>query len=274
MEKVNLRSILFIFYTLILAVVLTVYVGDRVYLLNSYMLPILFGSYYFDIFGGIGIAILSSVLSVFFVKMSGTALNDTFIIVQIVMFGIVGAVSGIFQRGNNKLHDYLFNVSLTDRLTGLYNYDYFVKRMAEEISRSERYKHPVGLIMIDIDRFKNFNDSYGHQRGNQVLVTAASIFRENIRQSDVAFRYGGEEFAIILPETCDDAEKVAEKLRKAIEAEVFPGNLHVTISAGVSSHRLTKKMKMGLVEQADKALYTAKESGRNRVCVYHERDDQ
>jgi diguanylate cyclase (GGDEF)-like protein len=267
-KKINFRSILFIFYALVLAILLTAYIQDRIYLLNFYILPILFGAYYFHIIGGIGMAVLSSGLSVFFMKMSGNPIGDTPMVVQVVVFMIVGSISGVFQRENNKLHDYLFRASLTDRLTGLYNFGYFTKRMAEEISRADRYKHSIGLIMIDIDYFKKFNDTYGHPRGNQVLITAASIFRQNIRQSDVAFRYGGEEFAIMLPETSEDTEKVAEKLRKAIEGEIFPGNLKVTISAGVSYYRPNTKMKIGLIDQADNALYKAKDSGRNRVCVY------
>lgn len=273
MKKINFRSILFIFYALALAILFTAYIQDNVYLLNSYILPILFGAYYFNIFGGLGMAILSTGLSIFFMKMAGNPIGDTPIIFQIVVFMIVGAVSGIFQKENNKLHDYLFRASLTDRLTGLYNFGYFTKRMAEEISRADRYKHAVGLVMIDIDYFKKFNDTYGHQRGNQVLITVASIFRQNIRQSDVAFRYGGEEFTIILPETSEDTEKVAEKLRKAVEQEKLPGDLNVTISSGVSYYKPNTKMKLGLIEQADKALYTAKESGRNKVCVYAEKEN-
>lgn len=261
MKRLTLRAIIFCSYTLILAILVTAYMGDNTYLLNFYILPILFGAYYFDIYGGIGFVLASTVLSLFFMHKAGKPLADTPMFTQIVIFSIVGIVAGIFQRENNRLNSYLLQASLTDKLTNLYNYGYFTKRIQEEVSRADRYKHPVALVMIDIDHFKQYNDTYGHQKGNQVLVKLAQTITANIRQSDIAFRYGGEEFCIILPETGEDAQEFAERLRlKVLE------NIKLTISAGVAYHPY--KTDIGLVERADTALYEAKGSGRNKVCVY------
>jgi len=261
MKKITLRSIIFCAYTLILAILVTAYMGDSTYLLNFYILPILFGAYYFDIYGGIGFTLVSTVLSLFFMHKAGKPITDTPMYAQIVIFSIVGIVAGIFQKENNRLNNYLLQASLTDKLTNLYNYGYFTKRIREEISRADRYKHPVALVMIDIDHFKQYNDTYGHQKGNQLLVKLAQNIIVSIRQSDIAFRYGGEEFCIILPETGGGAQELAERLRQKV-----PENIELTISAGVAYHPY--KTDIGLVERADSALYEAKGSGRNKVCVY------
>lgn len=269
MKQITIRAIIFCSYTLIFAILVTAYMGENTYLLNFYILPILFGAYYFDIYGGIGFVFVSTLLSLFFMHRAGKPLTDTPMITQIVIFSIVGIVAGIFQKENNRLNNYLLRASLTDKLTNLYNYGYFTKRVAEEISRADRYKHRVGLIMIDIDHFKQFNDTYGHQKGNLVLIRLSQIITENIRQSDVAFRYGGEEFCIILPETGEDAKELAERLHRKVLEDGWPGDVKITISAGVSYHPYKPLGRdIGLVERADKALYEAKGSGRNRVCVY------
>lgn len=266
-KKISIRSIVFTSYTMILAILVTAYMGDNTYLLNFYILPILFGAYYFDIYGGIGFVLISTGLSLFFMHKTGKPIGDTPMVTQIVIFSVVGIVAGIFQRENNRLNNYLLMASLTDKLTNLYNYGYFTKRITEEISRADRYKHPVSLIMADIDHFKQYNDTHGHQKGNQVLVKLAQIIMENKRLADIAFRYGGEEFCIILPETGEDAQELAERLRQKVEKEEFPGNAKITISAGVSYYPYKDKS-IGLVEGADMALYEAKGKGRNRVCVY------
>lgn len=269
MKRINLRAILFCSYTLILAILVTAYMGENTYLLNFYILPILFGAYYFDIHGGIGFVFVSTALSIFFMHKAGKPITDTPMITQIVIFSIVGIVAGIFQKENNRLNNYLLKASLTDKLTNLYNYGYFTKRITEEIARADRYKHPVALIMIDIDHFKQYNDTYGHQKGNQVLFRLSQIIAESARQSDIAFRYGGEEFCIILPETGEEAQKLAERLRQKVLGCDWPSNVKITISAGVSYHPYrSSERDIGLVERADRALYEAKGSGRNRACLY------
>ncbi|MFH1199310.1 MAG: sensor domain-containing diguanylate cyclase [Candidatus Omnitrophota bacterium] len=165
----------------------------------------------------------------------------------------------------------LYHLAITDGMTQLRIHRYFQQRLEEEIIRASKFNHKLSLIMSDIDHFKTFNDTYGHQEGDIVLIETAKIFRMNVREVDIAARYGGEEFAIILPETgAEEAAKIAEDLRKKVEAHEYPskqGKLKVNVSLGVSTYPDNAKEKDHLIEAADKALYKAKESGRNRVVV-------
>jgi len=163
----------------------------------------------------------------------------------------------------------LYHLAITDGLTQLRIHRYFQQRLDEELIRAKQFSHPISLIMSDIDHFKSFNDTYGHQQGDIVLIETAKIFRLSVREVDIPARYGGEEFAIILPETdIKQAKEIAENLRKRIEAHEYPakeGKLKVTISLGVSTYPAHAAEKELLIKAADQALYKAKESGRNRV---------
>lgn len=161
------------------------------------------------------------------------------------------------------------HMAYVDGLTGVFNRRYFEIRVAEEIERAKRYTGAMSLIMVDIDHFKRLNDEFGHLMGDDVLRQISTIFTQNLRKVDVACRYGGEEFAIIVPETTgEDAYYVAEKLRKAIQAAVFPGVPRpVTISAGVASYPANGEARDELIKAADEALYQAKQSGRNTVVA-------
>jgi diguanylate cyclase (GGDEF)-like protein len=167
----------------------------------------------------------------------------------------------------------LYLMATLDRMTRLYIHHYFQERLADEMRRSSRMNTPLCLIMSDIDHFKKFNDTYGHQQGDIVLKETAKIFKANIRTIDIPARYGGEEFAIILPETkLEDGILVATRIRKAIENHEFPGQanpLHVTMSLGVTQYDpLKDKAKKDLIEKADSSLYKAKERGRNKVVAH------
>lgn len=170
----------------------------------------------------------------------------------------------------------LFEMAIIDRMTRLYNHQYFKNRLYEEVERSKRYKNNLSLMFFDIDHFKSFNDTYGHQQGDIVLKDVARIIRESVRKSDVPARYGGEEFAVILPEThIDDALIVGEKIRKRIEKFPFPGQaepLHVTISCGLCQYPYEKDdfTPTDFVESADQALYFSKRNGRNQVTIFSE----
>jgi diguanylate cyclase (GGDEF)-like protein len=161
------------------------------------------------------------------------------------------------------------HMAYVDGLTGAFNRRYFEIRILEEIERAHRYSGAMSLIMIDIDHFKKLNDEFGHLMGDDVLRQISSVFIQNLRKVDVACRYGGEEFAIIVPETTgEDAYYVADKLRKTIQATVFPGVPRaVTITAGVASYPSNGQTRDALVKAADEALYTAKQSGRNTVVA-------
>jgi len=178
-----------------------------------------------------------------------------------------------FQRKvYNRIIAQLKETSVTDGLTGLYNHKSFLERLAVEFNRAERYGHNLSLMMIDVDTFKEINDTYGHVTGDAVLKAIAATIKGNIRQSDLAARYGGDEFALILPETnLEKAFHVGEKLRRRVETnpiELKPDILiKVTLSIGVGSFSPDMGDPLALVKKADEALYLAKEAGRNKTMA-------
>lgn len=166
--------------------------------------------------------------------------------------------------------------AITDSLTELYNHGYFHEFLEREINRCRRYQHHLSMIMADIDFFKNYNDLYGHPKGDLVLKSVAEILKKFTRSTDLAARYGGEEFALVLPETeLPGALIVAEKIRDSVEKHKIEGqetqpNKNLTISLGVSSipaRDMTTTLSQ-LVDRADQALYEAKKKGRNQVASF------
>ena len=153
----------------------------------------------------------------------------------------------------------------TDGLTGLYKHVFLMKTLAKETASASRYGHPLSVILLDIDHFKKFNDTYGHQTGDAVLKSVSDILRQSLRQTDTAGRYGGEEFLLILPNT-DHAGtmELAERIRHLMETTPHTSaGLKVTISAGVASRDDQKPNE--LIQQADARMYEAKRNGRNQV---------
>ncbi|HXE95143.1 MAG TPA: diguanylate cyclase [Dongiaceae bacterium] len=160
-------------------------------------------------------------------------------------------------------------LSVTDGLTGLYNSRHFYTRAHEEIERCNRYGSELSLILLDVDNFKRYNDTYGHLEGDHVLAGLAEVIRREIRGSDSAYRYGGEEFIVMFPETEPaEARIVAERLRHSFEDTVFsplPGEeARTSISIGGGSYRPEEGLR-AFVKRVDEAMYRAKECGRNRV---------
>jgi diguanylate cyclase (GGDEF)-like protein len=163
--------------------------------------------------------------------------------------------------------------AITDRLTRLYNYDFFRERLALELDRAAATGDGVALVMFDIDHFKHFNDTHGHEEGNRVLTEIAELLRGTGRRGDILVRYGGEEFAALLyGATAEDATRFAETVRKGVEGGTFAGcetqpGGRLTISAGVAVAAGGPGADETLIRAADRALYQAKEAGRNRVVV-------
>lgn len=165
----------------------------------------------------------------------------------------------------------LENLSTRDGLTGLFNRRHFSATLDHAFSHSSRYLRPLSMAIIDVDRFKDINDTFGHQAGDAVLAEVAKRFAQSVRASDYLARYGGEEFVVLLPEAhLDDAMKFAEKLRQAVAAAPAPiaggAELPVTVSVGTASlahSQFTSAAEM--IAAADAALYRAKRNGRNRV---------
>ena len=159
-------------------------------------------------------------------------------------------------------------LAITDKLTKLYNRHKFYEIATHEIERSKRYKRPLSLIIFDIDHFKKINDTYGHDVGDYVLQELAKLIKKHIRKQDFAFRWGGEEFIILLPETdAQGAMKLAEKLRRIIESHTFKKVGQVTISLGVTEYSSSDKDIDEVVKRADNALYLSKKNGRNRATL-------
>jgi len=160
-------------------------------------------------------------------------------------------------------------LSITDDLTQLYNSRYFYKKLKEEINRLIRYKHPLSLLLIDIDDFKKINDRYGHLKGDKVLKMVGTIIQDCLRRTDSAYRYGGEEFTVILPGTgIEAAMNVAERIRKRFETQDFSlitnETLNISVSLGASQFKPEEEMEV-FVKRTDDALYVAKQKGKNRV---------
>ena len=170
-----------------------------------------------------------------------------------------------------RVNEQLQEIAVRDGLTGLFNHRYFQEILTKEVARSERHGHPLSLLFLDVDDFKRYNDTHGHQLGDTLLKRLSHIIMGAMREGDVVARYGGEEFVIILPETDKAfAWKVAEKLRKLVEEHPFKGQNtqpggKVTISLGVSTWDEDGKTAAAMIQVADQALYSAKGEGKN--CV-------
>ncbi len=171
-----------------------------------------------------------------------------------------------FQKGQlEKANEELAALATTDGLTGLLNHRTFQERLTIEVSRAARYKSPLSLVLLDVDAFKQYNDTFGHPAGDAVLRQTASILKTLSRTTDLVARYGGEEFVLILPQTdAHGAMVFAERLREAIERQPWPLRA-VTASFGVATLAAGAPSGADMIARADKALYQSKAAGRNRV---------
>lgn len=171
----------------------------------------------------------------------------------------------------SRLYDEIKELSIRDPLSNIYNRRYFIERLSEEISRSDRYSRTFSLLILDIDDFKDINDTYGHLTGDKVLQSLISVVKKAIRDVDILARYGGDEFVIIMPEVDPfNAFRIAERVRRSVENKRFDylNGKSVTLSFGVASYPDHGDSEKTLIYSADLAMYKSKERGKNRVTIF------
>jgi len=177
---------------------------------------------------------------------------------------------------NAMLHEEINKASITDTLTRLYNRRYFNKRAQEEFAKARRMGFPVSIMISDLDNFKNYVDTYGHPLGDIILAEVASVVSGTMRESDMVCRFGGDEFAYLLPFTSSvEARALGERIRKGVSQYVFLKNdiekaVHITLSIGIASFPEHGQKEDEVVGKADHALFTSKNNGKNRISIYEE----
>lgn len=206
------------------------------------------------------------------ITLIATAIASTLgLILFIIFFRLVGGIESELSKHQRTLR----KIATNDGLTGIYNRRSFDMIIAKEFDRASRYERELSLLIVDIDHFKQVNDTYGHVAGDDVLKALANRLSKQLRTNDHLARYGGEEFVIILPETpLEMAHLLAERIRKSTEEREYQvGNqtIHITLSIGISSFPSHADTLEEMIYHADSALYEAKDSGRNRVCDYHKK---
>ena len=209
-------------------------------------------------------------------KLKGIELGvDDYLIKPVNMHVLRTRIKSLVKK--KALLDRLFNKyemavhsAITDKLTGLYNRRYFDYFIDLEFKRSLRENSSLALLMIDVDNFKNINDTLGHLIGDKILDKLGDLIKENIRETDLAARYGGEEFSIVMSNTdFEEAAEIAERIRKSIEACKFDiEKLIITVSIGIALYPLDANALQELLDKADSALYRAKREGKNQVCAH------
>jgi diguanylate cyclase (GGDEF)-like protein/PAS domain S-box-containing protein len=190
---------------------------------------------------------------------------------EVRMLGAIANQIGMAIE-NARLYEHALELAFTDSLTGLYNRRYFMEQIGREFIRANRSKSPLSLIMVDLDGLKTINDRFGHHEGDTFLREVAGIIRANTRASDVAARWGGDEFMLLTPDTdSDSAWKVGERVRAQVRQyhRILEGEeVRITISVGIVSYPAHASMISELLRKADEAMYNAKRGGKDRACVF------
>jgi diguanylate cyclase (GGDEF)-like protein len=182
---------------------------------------------------------------------------------------MAGQAAATIQR--LLLYEEMRRLAITDDLTNIYNRRHFLERLQNEIDRARRYEVPFSVLFLDIDNFKELNDSFGHQVGDRILAELGSILKYWARSSDIVARYGGEEFTVLLPMTDKPRALIAaERLRRNIQRHVFYRRKKLTVSVGVAGFPEDGDTVEQLLGRVDEALYMAKKTGRNRACAFRE----
>ncbi len=279
--KIHLGNLLFIMITFTYVTLMINHTKGVHLYWHLYAVPLLIAAITYDLIGGLVVSILSAVMigwwlykwDIYIINPMQAKIE---IPVGVILYIGMGIALGILSSKNRKQKEILEGVSVHDRLTGLYNYGYFLDRIEQEKKRADRYKHSLAFIIFDLDHFKHFNDTYGHEQGNKVLRTLSEIIKSKTRNVDTTARYGGEEFVVVLPIANEEqAFQVAERVRMAVSENDFEGNeatpiVKMSISGGICSYPDNSKDAMELIYKADEALYLAKDEGRNRIYKYSE----
>ncbi len=191
----------------------------------------------------------------------------------VALGALAGMIQGLYIHRLKVLYERARALSITDELTSLYNRRHFLNELEREVERAKRYSESFCLAIVDIDNFKHYNDTHGHQMGDELLKEFAGFVRTVVRETDMVGRYGGDEFIILMPETTRAvAYHVAERLRSRVQEYPFHGREtqpggNVTISIGVAEFATDGESSHQLLRSADNALYEAKRDGRNMVCL-------
>ncbi|UWG97084.1 GGDEF domain-containing protein [Dehalobacter sp. DCM] len=246
-------------------------IAGSIILIITLIAPLLFG------YIGLFVAFVCSVLAVADPLNIWIRHDNPFFLRELILTAtnfFASTIIAVVVEHNWKTQQLLKKLSITDGLTELYNFRYFKQRLDQEMSRAVRSQKPLALCIIDIDYFKQYNDSYGHYSGDEVLKKTAQLLNSTLRKSDIVFRYGGDEFLVIMPDiNAHEASGVMERLRKAFSNHEFRfseanSNECLTLSIGISSFPDLSCDMDELIAQADKALYHVKRKGRNKVESY------
>ena len=259
--------------TLVAVSALVTVVGPA-YLWPLFLFPLVLAAVFFFELGSLAVTVW---LGNFFVLYYSFLAAATPAVVRQALLGtalffLAGLLLGRVQRRHRDTQRLLAASTLTDRLTGLYNYGTFVDYLHNEVTKVDRYGGELALLMLDLDHFKQFNDRHGHEAGNELLRRVGGAVGALVRDADVAARYGGEEFAVLIRGDESQGHELAERLRRAVETvtvSLRSGELAgTTISAGIATYPAGAADEAELIESADAALYESKRRGRNRVTIF------
>ena len=252
---------------------LLVAVLGAAYLWPLFVFPLVLSAVFFFELGSLAVTVWLGNFFVLYYSFRGPATPEMVrqALLGTALFFLAGLLLGRVQRRHDAMQRTLAASTLTDRLTGLYNYGTFADYLHNEVTKVDRYGGDLSLIMLDLDQFKQFNDRNGHETGNDLLRRVGATISALVRDADVAARYGGEEFAVLIRGDEMQGCELAERLRRAVESiavSVRGGEqVYTSISAGVATYPAGARDETELVERADAALYESKHRGRNRVTI-------
>lgn len=249
---------------------LTIKVFSQVSLWPLLLVPIMLSAWFFYEVGAL-LALAATAALLVQVPFDKPAV----VLVAVPVFAVLAFGLGWGQRRQKVAYRRIVRSSLTDPLTGLYNYGFFSDALDREMNRVDRYGGMVTLIMLDIDHFKSFNDRFGHQAGNEALKAIGAVLRKEKRESDIVARFGGEEFAVLIPADEESGLETGNRLRQAISRIQVPvghgRTAGMTVSIGVANYPQSAVSKGELLEKADQLLYDSKRNGRDQVSVAPQR---